>query len=872
MGDVYRARDTRLGRDVAVKLLLPDLLNDPQLRARFEREAQTLAALNHPHIAAIHDLVESDGHRAIVMEFVAGSTLGDVMTSGPVPMRLALRYAIDICDALAAAHASGIVHRDLKPANVVITEGGAVKVLDFGIAKFVGPSGLESPDQNTLAPLTGDRTVIGTVGYMSPEQVHGRTVDARSDVFSLGVLLYEMLTGRRAFDAESAAGLLSAVLRDDPVPLRTIASSAPRSVERITARCLEKDPRQRYQTAADLKRALEDARDDLMTTVSGVEPASSTQSPESRASAVAAPVSRRRVLRPLGYIAVGALGLLAAGAFQPAVILTPRHSPFITEQAGASLPAWAPDGRSLAYLAAVNGTQHLFVRSLDADQPTQLTRGPSTVEGGLGWSPDGTRVYFYRNGDLSSVGIAGGEAMVVARGRGAGFAVSPDGRSVVSARRTVGLTSLWITDTETGEERRFDRQGLPTPLRFVGSMAFSADGASLGLTAGTTTMSTESFWIIPWPEGVPRAALVGAPIDLQSEEGFSWMPDSRRVVFNGSPAHETTSRLFLGDTVSGAVHQITAGANSELSPSVSPDGSRIAFVSRRLGRDLVALPVDGTPPLPLLQSSRNESFPDMSASGALAYVTDADGWPNMRLRMGTDAWSRRIGPDGRGTTMLSQVRLSPDGQRLSVDVAGAEHTIQIYAVAGGAPLRLDRESTDQHGASWSPDGNWLAYRRLMKDRWELVKTPLGGGAAVVLAEAEAVGGGGGATDWSPTGAWIAHTMQDGGIHLVASDGKASRVVAGPRPVAFRFSRDGSRLFAVRRGEGRRWELASWDVKTGRELRVVALPVAASVDVQGMALTPDESRIIVGAAAPTSDIWLLEDFEPPLPFWRRWLGR
>ncbi len=603
-------------------------------------------------------------------------------------------------------------------------------MLDFGIAKFVGPSGLEPTDQNTLAPLTGDRTVIGTVGYMSPEQVHGHTVDPRSDVFSLGVLLYEMLAGRRAFDGESAAGLLSAVLRDDPPPLRSIASGVPRSVERIAARCLEKDPRQRYQTAVDLKRALEDARDDLVTTVSGVEPASSTQSPESRASAVAAPVSSRRVLGPLGYIAVGAavgaLGLMEAGAFQPAVILTPRHSPFITEQAGASLPAWAPDGRSLAYLAVVNGTQHLFVRSLDADQPTQLTRGPSTVEGGLGWSPDGTRVYFYRNGDLSSVGIAGGEATVVARGRGAGFAVSPDGRSVVSARRTEGLTSLWITDTETGEERRFDRQGLPTPLRFVGSMAFSADGVSLGLTAGTSTMSTESFWIIPWPEGVPRAALVGALIDLQYEEGFSWMPDSRRVVFNGSPAHETTSRLFLGDTVSGVVHQITAGANSELSPSVSPDGSRIAFVSRRLGRDLVALPVDGTPPLPLLQSSRNESFPDMSASGALAYVTDADGWQNMRLRMGTDAWSRRIGPDGRGTTMLSQVRLSPDGQRLSVDVAGAEHTIQIYAVAGGAPLRLDRESTDQHGASWSPDGNWLAYRRLMNDRWELVKTPLGG--------------------------------------------------------------------------------------------------------------------------------------------------
>jgi hypothetical protein len=153
-----------------------------------------------------------------------------------------------------------------------------------------------------------------------------------------------------------------------------------------------------------------------------------------------------------------------------------------------------------------------------------------------------------------------------------------------------------------------------------------------------------------------------------------------------------------------------------------------------------------------------------------------------------------------------------------------------------------------------------------------VKRPVGGGAAVVLAEFEAVGGGGGATDWAPSGVWIGHIMQDGGVHLMASDGKTSRLLAGPRPMSFRFSRDGSRLFAIRRGTGRRWELASWDVETGRELRVVALPIAASVDVQGMALSPDESRIIVGAGTPTSDIWMLEQFEPTVPFWRRWLGR
>jgi Tol biopolymer transport system component/predicted Ser/Thr protein kinase len=871
MGQVYRARDSRLGRDVAIKLLRSDDRHDADLLARFEREAQALAALNHPHIASIHDVVEADGRRGIVMEYVAGRTLTEVMGQGPLAARTTLGYAIQICDALAAAHAAGIVHRDLKPANIIVTGAGPVKVLDFGIAKLMSADQPATASANTQAPLTAERTVVGTVGYMSPEQVHGRTLDARSDIFSLGVLLYEMLAGRRAFEAESTAGLLSAVLRDDPPPLRTIDASVPRSVERITARCLEKEPGRRYQTAADLMRALEDARDDL-TAFPGAAPATSIAGPPSPSAQAPLATLRRRVLRPLGYIATGAavsaLLLLAAGAFDPPVVLTPRHTPFITEQAGASQPAWARDGQSIAYLAAAeNGTQQLFVRTLDGDQPTQLTRRSDSVEGGLGWSPDGTRVYFYLDGDLASVGIAGGEPTLIAQGSDAGFAVGPDGRTVVSARRTGGLTSLSVIDLATGAETRLDRPGLPTPLIAVASLAFSPDGAQLAMTAGTTANTPQGLWIIPWPEGAVRQALVGAPIDLGTAQGIGWMPDSRRVVFNANPAHELTSRLFIGDTISGAVHQITVGVNSEVSPTVSSDGSRIAFVSRRLGRDLLALPVDGSTPNPLLQSSRNESFPDMSASGALAYVTDADGWPAVRLRMGTDTWSRRM---GRNITNVAQVRLSPDGQRVSVDdTSSAEHSIVIYAVAGGAPVRLDRESTDQHGASWSPDGNWIAYRRLLKNRWELVKAPVGGGSHAVLAGFEAIGGGG-TTDWSPSGSWIGHTMEDDGVHLVAPDGNARRVLAGPRPAAFRFSRNGSRLLAIRRGEGRRWELATWDVDSGRTLRVVALPLAASTEIQGMSLSADESQVIVGAGTPTSDIWLLEQFEPPIPRWRRWM--
>src|SRR5262245_57221601 len=226
MGEVYRARDTRLGRDVALKVLPISRFDDPALVARFEREAQALAALNHPHIASIYDVVDAGDYRAIVMELVGGSTLAEVIARGAVPIRAAIGYAADIADALSAAHALGIVHRDLKPENIVITGNGSAKLLDFGIAKL-GHSDDESPDHSTKAALTGAHALVGTLRYMSPEQANGRPVDARTDIFSFGVVLHEAISGRPAFQGDTAASLISAVLRDDPPPLRTFVSSTP---------------------------------------------------------------------------------------------------------------------------------------------------------------------------------------------------------------------------------------------------------------------------------------------------------------------------------------------------------------------------------------------------------------------------------------------------------------------------------------------------------------------------------------------------------------------------------------------------------------------------------------------------------------------
>ena len=880
MGEVYRARDTRLGRDVALKVLPLSRYDDPDLLARFEREAQSLAALNHPHIAALYDVIDVGDHRAIVMELVVGSTLAEIIAQGPVPLRTAIDYAINISDALSAAHAAGIVHRDLKPENIVITDSGTAKLLDFGIAKMA-KSDEAVAGASTKAALTADLALVGTIRYMSPEQANGRPVDARSDIFSLGVVLHEVISGRPAFDGDTAATILSAVLRDDPPPLRTLVATTPRAVERCVTRCLAKDPRRRFQTAADLKAALEDLREDMTTAGTG----------SSTTDRVLPPVPiGRQVTRALPFVAAGLLlvaaGVVMATARRAPTVLVPGYRPFITDVAFASNPVWSPDGRTLAYIDMINGHLQILVRGVDAVRSTPVTKESATIGLPPFWSPDGARLYFVRaaDGNLVSVGIGGGEPQVVAtavepgkEGRqsaqfgGIRACITPNGRTIVFTRGEEVGVRLWTLDTGTNETRAVDLGGMPHPLLYVQALAFSPDGSTLAMLASTTALNqSRGIWVIPWPRGPARHVMADAPY-LATTASIAWMPESRRIVMSGTPLQGGTNRLLMADIADATLSPLTGGKDDEGGPTVSPDGNRIAFVSHRSGMDLIQFPMDGSPPEPLLATSRSESHPDLSDSGVLSYVTDADGYTTIRIRTASDTSTRTIGGNSSDSDRAiepNDPRLSHDGQRIAVSTYSAEHLIWIYPTAGGSRVRLDSETTDQHGPSWSPDGNWIAYRRLRKGQWEIVKTPVGGGAVVRLDDAAA---GGGTTDWSSTGEWIAHSRPDG-IHLVSPDGASKRVLVGLRTNWFRFSHDGTRLFAVRRGEKERWELAIWDVASLRELRSVALPLASAANVQGVALSLDDKRIILGAGADTSDIWMLENFDPPPSPWARWLRR
>src|SRR5579864_3829681 len=266
MGVVYKARDTHLERFVAIKVLPPEKLSDAERTRRFVREAKSASALNHPNIITVHDIAEEHGINFMVMEYVAGKTLDRTIQRQGMRLNEALKCAVQVADALAAAHEVGIIHRDLKPSNVMVTEKGQVKVLDFGLAKLTEKAAPEEAATQTLGragpPLTDEGVVLGTTAYMSPEQAEGRKIDVRSDIFSFGSLLYEMATGRKAFHGDSRMSTLTAILRDEPKPMSEGGEAIPRDVQKIIARCLRKDPARRFQTMADLKVVLEEVKEE----------------------------------------------------------------------------------------------------------------------------------------------------------------------------------------------------------------------------------------------------------------------------------------------------------------------------------------------------------------------------------------------------------------------------------------------------------------------------------------------------------------------------------------------------------------------------------------------------------------------------------
>ena len=445
MGEVYKARDTRLNRSVAVKVLSAEFAADLERRARFEREAHAIAALTHPHICTIYDVGRENGTDYLVMELLEGETLADRLAGRPKGRPLAmsdvLRYAIEIADALDKAHRAGIVHRDLKPANIMLTKSGA-KLLDFGLAKLKGPAvpiSMTAIEQATITggPKTASGTILGTVHYMSPEQVEGREADARSDIWALGVVIYEMATGTRPFEGESAASIIGAILKDDPKPLSSRQPLAPAALDHAEALCLAREPDERWQSAADL-------RSELHWIERSPAAASSNSVPARRSS--------------LWWLVTATLIAFAVGLAAGWRYLAPTPAPLPLVQfdvlppidailspapvASAAQLALSPDGRQLAFVALKRrGTSQIYIRPIDGREPRALayTDGASFPF----WSPNSQFLGFFAGGKLKKIAVSGGVAQVLCDApAGRGGTWNPEGVIVFSASPNTGLSSV----------------------------------------------------------------------------------------------------------------------------------------------------------------------------------------------------------------------------------------------------------------------------------------------------------------------------------------------------------------------------------------------------------------------------------------------
>jgi Tol biopolymer transport system component len=848
MGEVYRAADPRLGREVAIKILSTQKPDDEDLERRFEREARAASALNHPNILSVYDIASHDGAPYIVMELLEGESLRQALARGSFPVRRFLDVATQIGDALAAAHHGGIVHRDLKPENIMITRDGRVKIVDFGLARRDHAVGAEPQGSTVSIGATKPGELVGTIQYMSPEQARGEPVDFRSDQFSFGAVLYEMATGQRAFGRGSIAETLQAIISEEPPPLPE-RSPLPQPARWMITRCLSKNPSERYASSVDLYRDLRNCRDYLSV---GAGP-------------VAAPRSSRRWRLLVGAALFAAASLIVAALVRTAPVAGDlRYAPFAMEAGVETQPAWSPDGRTVAYVAEIGGIRQILTRSLAAAVPAQLTRA-ATHCGSPFWSPDGSRVFYLAGYKLWSVGGAGGPPDLVLEDVSQA-SISPDGKTIAFGKTGAG-GGIWLYSLSDHHTSRY-----PAPLEgqsLTRQVLFSPDGTRIGALWPTQREHTfdNTFWLLPFPAS-PRVR----SIKLEASY-FSWAPDSRHIVAVQETPSGPGRHLFWVDTDTGRGEPLTSGLNSETTAAVSPDGHRIALSSGSSDADLVNIALDGSPLLTLLASSRSEMNASWSPDGTqYAYVQSIGGSTDTTMLRGGggEIWLRSVQGEWSRPLMESfeekeitctNPRFAPDGQRIAFERWASDgYTIWVTTVGGAAPVRLVPERNHQHYPAWSPDGNWIAYRANIGDERVLEKAPFGGGSPVALAKASAS-----FVVWSPTGESIA--WGGGPVYIVSASGGTPRRLTDQPSNSLAFSRDGTKLyFIVQRNSA--WQLWSVVLSSGEQRLERTIEVPASATVQGLTLHPDGARLTTSVVTVREDIWLLEGFRQPGSWWTR----
>jgi serine/threonine protein kinase len=711
MGVVYKARDHHLDRFVALKVLPPGKVTDPERKRRFVQEARAASALNHPNIVTIHDIASDNGTDFIAMEYVAGKTLDAVIPRQGMPLNEALRVAIQVADGLAKAHAAGIMHRDLKPFNIMVDAQGRVKLLDFGLAKLTDCEEISEHDVTvTQGQNTVEGTIVGTASYMSPEQAEGKRVDARSDIFSFGAVLYEMVTGRRAFHGDTPISTLAAVIHKEPKALRELSPVGPRELHRIIARCLRKDRARRTQSMEDVRLALEELRDE---SDSG-QPASD--------SLLKADSTQLRPVWPIAAVAA----LLATAAVgtawwrtQSSVSLPPDWKfRRITFDTGVTTsPALSRDGNLLAYASDRDAGENLdiYVQPVSGGRPLRLT-DHAADDSTPRFSPDASQIVFHSardGGGIYIVSVLGGDARLLAKG-GRSPQFSPDGKFVAFEAASVefGKSELFFVPAGGGRPRKLET-GLPESL----SPLWSPDGRFL-LFAGAKEQDVFRRTYHPYLIGVAG----GPPSDLgpAAKVGFSrqsraqWLEDGT-LLFSASGDMRKVAVDTKRGRLTGPVEAVTMGAKLGGLFAADSRGVRFAVADSQESTGLWAMPIDGNQGKPKGELRRwteglaGQLYPTTSADGRrLVYTSNRSGNWDIYLRE-LDTGRERVVVATPQEEQRAQI--SPDGMKIAFNVfsPGGKKDIGVVPSTGGAPEKLCDDCSPVVG--WTPDSRHILFYR-----------------------------------------------------------------------------------------------------------------------------------------------------------------